>query len=408
MKIKFVISYCSLLIAFFSGNLEAQNSFSALNLSYHYNPKAEIQLQSKLARNQDSLFVFLKIGTLTGVGLTENYTISYGFLSDFSQMPNFNDTIDFNKQLKSTFRNDYFLALSMPFNFDQNYLVFKIQNNNTQNEYFYDLKVSNDEDFPVTSYIFYNQTTNEPVWNRFINKNDTIAIRSFADEDQFTGFTYNVDFNAAEPPMAVISQNVQEKISVDSSFNISRNNDFNLNGSKLLFVQADTNSLSGISVRVEDMFYPKLARVDEVIEPLLYITTRGEKQALLGASVKKKALDKFWLQVARTPQRAKTIIKMYFNRIEAANRYFTNYKQGWKTDQGMVYGIYGAPDIVHREGEQEQWIYNKTEDLPKLSFKFLRVKNMLSDHHYSLIKDEEYELYWHRAIDLLRKGRQNT
>lgn len=408
MKIKTVISYCNLLIAFFSANVLAQDSFSGLNLSYHYNPNAEIKFQSKIARKQDSLFLFLKLGTLTGVGLEENYTITYGNLSDFSRMPVFQDTINYDRDLKSTFRNDYFLSLAFPFDYDNDYLVFKIENNNTKNEYYYDIKISSDEDFPVTSYLFYNASKNEPVWNRYINKNDTIEVRNLSGKNQFTGFVYNLDFNAAEPPMAVISQNVQEKIGIDSSFNLNKNEEFNLEGSKLLFMQADTNSFSGISLRVEDKFYPKLARVEDVIEPLLYITTKGEKQALVNASEKKKALDKFWLQVARTPQRAKTIIKMYFNRVEEANRYFTNYKQGWKTDQGMIYCVYGAPDIVHRIGDQEQWIYNKTEDLPKMSFKFLRVKNMLTDYHYSLIKDEEYRINWHRAIDLLREGRQNT
>jgi len=409
MKIKFVISYCCFLFALsLSAPLQAQDAYSKINLSYHYNPNAEVRLQSKIAKSNDSLLVFLKIKTLIGVGLPDNYTITYSTISDFSLIPSFQDTISYPQHLKTIFRNDYFLKLPLLYDFDEDYLVLKIRNNNTQNEYFFDIKVSKNEDFPVPDYLFFNSATNEPVWNRFVNRNDTIEIRSFSKNDNYAGFIYGKDFSAAEPPMAVISQNVQEKISIDSTFNIAEDNSFSLKDSKLLFLQADTNSFAGISVRIEDLFYPKLARVEDVIDPLLYITTKGEKQALVEAPQKKKALDKFWLQVARTPQRAKTIIKMYFNRIEEANLLFTNYKQGWKTDQGMIYSIYGAPDVVHREGEQEQWIYNKTEDLPKISFRFLRVKNMLTDHHYSLIKDEEYRLYWHRAIDLLRKGRQNT
>ena len=40
-------------------------------------------------------------------------------------------------------------------------------------------------------------------------------------------------------------------------------------------------------------------------------------------------------------QKAKSLIAIYYNRIQNANLHFTTFKEGWKTDRGMIYVVFG-------------------------------------------------------------------
>ena len=44
-------------------------------------------------------------------------------------------------------------------------------------------------------------------------------------------------------------------------------------------------------------------------------------------------------------------LKLCFSSVTSL---FTSYKQGWKTDKGMIYIIFGAPDEVLKDGEREE------------------------------------------------------
>ena len=40
-------------------------------------------------------------------------------------------------------------------------------------------------------------------------------------------------------------------------------------------------------------------------------------------------------------ERAKELIKNYYGRLQHANLFFTSYLEGWKTDRGMIFMIFG-------------------------------------------------------------------
>ena len=395
------------LLNFLPEDLSAQ--LSKENLAYQYHPGAEIRLKHRLAVTSDQIIIYLKINTLEGVDFSENYELSYGNVSQYEEEVIFSDSVTEDNLVEYN-RNKYVYKLEIPFQGkSQNRIfVFQVRNKNTENKYLFDVPVSTETDFPKPSFMLMQKNSELPVWENYINENDTFRIVDLEGSGQpLYGYYYQTDFSPSEPPMAALSQNIQEKINIDSVFSFSSGSSFNFDQLGLFFIQKDTNSFTGLSFRTENMFFPRFARVDNVIEPLIYITTKGERSRLMGAENQKKALDKFWLDIARTPQRAKSIIKFYFNRLEQANQFFTTYKEGWKTDQGMIYAIYGPPSRVTRTDEEELWIYDKTDELPKLAFTFVKVKNLFHPQHYSLIKDEDYELFWHKAIDLLRKGRMN-
>ncbi|MEL7006518.1 MAG: GWxTD domain-containing protein, partial [Bacteroidota bacterium] len=128
-------------------------------------------------------------------------------------------------------------------------------------------------------------------------------------------------------------------------------------------------------------------------------------KSLMAAKESKAAFDDFWLDLTRSSERARDIIKNYYDRVEEANRLFTTYKPGWKTDRGMIYITFGPPGKVIKSNNEETWIYLSTRDLKKIEFKFVKASSIFSNSHYALVRDKKYADAWYKAIRLIRQGR---
>jgi GWxTD domain-containing protein len=142
-----------------------------------------------------------------------------------------------------------------------------------------------------------------------------------------------------------------------------------------------------------------------MVEPLRYITSKKEYQALLDDSDLKGALDQFWLENATNPERAKELIKHFYNRIEYANIYFSSFDEGWKTDRGMTYLIFGPPNVIYKNSNSESWVYGEDNNYMSVNFVFSKVINPFSDNDYRLNRSSVYKSHWYRAVDSWRQGR---
>ncbi len=90
---------------------------------------------------------------------------------------------------------------------------------------------------------------------------------------------------------------------------------------------------------------------------------------LKGEDAKRKFLSEFWKK--RDPDKSTPINEFkieYFRRVEYANQQFTiGSKEGWRTDRGRVYIMYGAPDEIERHPSEvdskpyEIWYYHNIE-----------------------------------------------
>ena len=132
---------------------------------------------------------------------------------------------------------------------------------------------------------------------------------------------------------------------------------------------------------------------------------KKEHESLLLAQDKKKALDAYWLNLTRNEEVAKDLIRNYFKMIEFANILFTDYKEGWKTDRGMVYIVMGPPQEVNFFEDREVWSYAGIDDTSKIRFTFTRVKTILSPHFYTLNRSRAYQPIWFKNISQWRSGR---
>jgi len=102
---------------------------------------------------------------------------------------------------------------------------------------------------------------------------------------------------------------------------------------------------------------------------------------------------------------AKEIIRKYDKRVQDGNAYFTSYVEGWKTDRGMIYLIYGAPNVIYKTANSETWTYGEENNINSLTYVFSKVNNPFTDNDYSLDRSPNYKQAWYSAVDIWRQGR---
>jgi GWxTD domain-containing protein len=92
--------------------------------------------------------------------------------------------------------------------------------------------------------------------------------------------------------------------------------------------------------------------LDLAIDQVRYIAKEGEMGPMEDAKTPEEKQAKFlefWKRRdpnPNTPRNEK--MELYYSRVEYANRHFTHYREGWRTDMGMIYIIFGPPNDVSR------------------------------------------------------------
>jgi GWxTD domain-containing protein len=152
--------------------------------------------------------------------------------------------------------------------------------------------------------------------------------------------------------------------------------------------------------------FPGQSTAPEVIEPLLYLTTAAERQALLKAAEPKRAIDRFWLDAAGGDQvRGRELIRRYYSRVTTANEVFTSHKAGWLTDRGLLYVVLGPPQSVRRLPDgTERWHYDQAGRQGEVvAFTFRPRPSTLAPDNYELVRRPEYEMLWYAAVEQWRR-----
>ena len=103
-----------------------------------------------------------------------------------------------------------------------------------------------------------------------------------------------------------------------------------------------------------------------------YIASKAELdhyKSLKGEDAKRKALFEFWNKRDEDKSTPINEVKVeHFKRVEYANLTFRNgKKEGWRSDRGRVYIVYGAPDEIERHANEidtkpyEIWQYHSLQ-----------------------------------------------
>ncbi|CAH0995450.1 hypothetical protein EMA8858_01573 [Emticicia aquatica] len=247
-----------------------------------------------------------------------------------------------------------------------------------------------------------------PVFRNYINKKDSFQLKSVENHPrELFLLRYKNDFTPAQSPMATSVRNgIDRGLEPEEIIKVNSNTNINLKTEGLyLAVEDTTNTKNGFGILVVDDRFPRLTRPENLVKPLVYMSTSQEMRAVNENENAKQALDKFFLGVTGGNQMiSKKIIKNYYHRIEEANRLFTTYKEGWKTDKGMVYTVLGPPNKVQRSRDREVWMYSQNLNFSEIIFTFNRKPNQFTENYYELVRYPEYQAYWYPFVEAWRTG----
>lgn len=225
------------------------------------------------------------------------------------------------------------------------------------------------------------------------------SLKAVTENGEAWAYWFAKPFSPALPPMQPSPAPASAVLQPDSLFSISSTRQ--LVGEGLFFLQSDTSKREGLGFRVEKVGFPKFQEVEDLVAPLLYISTNEETAAVMAAQEKKQALDQLWLKFAEGQVgTAKRMIRTFYQRVSYANAFFTDYKTGWKTDRGMIYIVFGEPEQRMITPEGERWFYIRQDKgtTYRFNFDFVRKENVFTGYHYTLKRTRNHKLNWYRAV----------
>jgi len=365
---------------------------SKVNFNYRYDVDAAVKLKYRLQEVNDLYKLILTVTTISNDtnSITVRVIFQRGYIDD-------NVTLDESDTLASKgvlAENSILFEHQFQNDSSKDLLVIVVDHKYLNKSYYFDIPVADRLSFPPVNFTILKNDSSYYLGDYVAFGNEVI----FDESGQYI-YQYSEGFPAALPPISD-NKKAAKYLKIDTVFSVDR---LQPDVDKLYFIQSDTTSQSGVSLLGVPLLYPKFITISNIIKPLVYISKSSEFEEISRSDNPKLSMDRFWLDITGSKERAVSTIRRYFQRVTEANELFTNYKQGWKTDRGMVYIVFGMPYNVIKSPFQEVWTYRLSSK--ELEFTFNRIKNIFSPNHYDLERSEDYRDFWFRQVDLWRKGR---
>jgi GWxTD domain-containing protein len=152
-------------------------------------------------------------------------------------------------------------------------------------------------------------------------------------------------------------------------------------------------------------YYPMIKTVADMLEPIKLLAGNKEYNEIKNDVNLKQAIDNFWFSKSENQKFAREQIRVFYNRISLANRFFIEDKEGWKTDRGMIYVMLGPPSIVNINATGEEWFYGENPDIAGILFIFDKFNNPYCGTVTALRRDTNYQSVWAQALQTWKSGR---
>lgn len=352
------------------------------NLVYQKDPYSgqytcSYRLSFKLTAGYDSGDILATSSLLAGDSL--NYGKSNSVVHSF--------------EVKSKYPGEYLLEITL----------FDLNRKFSSNHY---LEIDKTNHYGRQNFIILNQN-NGLIFKNYLPEDEPFRIVTDLPEQKYLTVNYYLrDFPVARPPYTEDNEPVFN-YKPDSVFTVSVDNGqsewLTLNKTGFYHFRKDTVSREGLTLFCFHEGFPEITTAEQLRYPLRYITTRKEYDTLMENLNIKAGVDDFWLKTARTPERAKILFQKYYSNVEDANRYFTSYLEGWKTDRGLIYIIFGEPDYVYRGKGNEEWIFGEPQNRSSLRYTFIKVNNPFTDNDYMLLRSPTLKDSWFVTVQSWRR-----
>jgi len=349
-----------------------------IDMSHLYDPDAPVQVLHRVVQTGGTITVYMEIRSDSATVWVREFFIQKGYSasSDLLLNPTYTPTEVTATLWKGT--------ISFPAPYEEDLLVLRLA---SDFEFYFDIPLRNGR---MISPGMVPLSKGQPVLTSYLN---STSLHWNTDRKMLVS-SYIDKAGPAEGPMEEMKQ-LAPILSEDTLF-VMEDSTF-LKDYSFYYFRDDSASDRGLTLFKAPPYFPNLRVIGELIGPMRYLTTDAEYRALTQSTRPVITFDEFWINTYGTKFRARNSIRKYFTSVEYANRYFTLFKPGWKTDQGMIYIIYGTPMEMYRTDNLELWVYEN------VTYEFIRISTLFGPY-YALRKDPKYEKEWYNQVGRLRKG----
>lgn len=363
-----------------------------INYNYLYSPELPFFLQASVARASGDWKIYTELKLKDTTALVSDYLVQFETRTALHEKEGRAIQSDSVKVQHKSYLSSS--KVIVPLQQEVQILVIRVTNNPLKRVwFFYQILEPN---YPRNAVLLQNGSLVDHYGNvdRLLKLEGSEPVRVVS--------YYEDVFPAATPPFDEAMARVSAGLAVDSTFVLPADSDtFKFQQQGLYLIQKDTLAASGVAFRLH-ADYPRYNRVENLADPLIYVCTKQEFDRVKAAKGDKKAFDKVMLSITQDTDRARQFVRSYFKRVELANTFFTSYKEGWKTDRGMIYIIFGLPDEVYRFNNREVWSYKA---YGKLTFNFVKSASLFDPENYVLVRERKFQEKWYEVIDLWRNAR---
>jgi GWxTD domain-containing protein len=392
--------------------LFSQYKLSKWDFSYQYNSDSPIKCKYKLVEIKDSLRVYLKLNfnpnnkqyyqwlNLPNLKFEYRLTTSYENKNSIES-----GTIDVKKLYLNEAESVVYFQILKP-DFANCYLFVALNEEKNDDVVVQDIPIICFDKKLFTPFLITQSDSEIPIFDTYIPRKDSFKIVNFSQNKEKIYVEYHkYTFPTALPPMANSAMADGEiKLTPDSIFYLNPGNTYTWSKKGNYYLKQNQSSNQAIGILVTEIKFPKLITAKSLSDAAIYVCDDEERKNLKGRPKLKQKLDEFWLGLGQDKEFARKLIRNYYRKISFSNAFFTNYKEGWKTDMGLIFTIFGIPDKVLKTDMKETWNYNKKPNIPSLIFIFNKRQDPLGGFYFELGRSFEYSNVWYNTVDLWRKG----
>ncbi len=308
---------------------------------------------------------------------------------------------EYERDFKNSYNKTYKIRID---SFRPNYIleltIYDLNNYNLLSDIIY---VDRTEENKQTIYLTSTEG-NRPVLKNYVNPEQEFRIEHYLEET--TSFFIKF-FSKKQPAATQIYETANNKFNLseyDAIYQIPRGKGIKLIEEGLYFVQTDSNSTEGFFLNCFGKSFPGYTNKKDMINSLSYILKKEDYESIPHTPKPEKELNKFWDSrrknyVKNRSKSQKSIVSLYYSRIRNANILFTTNKEGWKTDRGMLYIIFGQPDNIRKQKNHEIWFYHPDNGRNQLELIFNK-----RGERFELERSPELRRPWRTEINNWEKG----
>jgi len=286
------------------------------------------------------------------------------------------------------------------------------------NQYFLKLTITDlNRDFSYTDYHYINKTNpfNQQNFRVYMGEQNYLMSPPYHVSNHPFRLEYAhqatdsvwVDYytdNQPVPKVTTTLTNYPNKPDSSWKWPYRKNTAYQLSTQGIYHIRIDTSQKEGLTLLYFDKNFPAIKQPEDMLPPLQYLTNNFEYQNISNKKNLKLAIDDYWLSKTEDIDRARELIRIYYNRAYFANYYFTSHTPGWKTDRGMVYIIFGPPEALFKNKDIEEWLYFPDNQSKPIKFAFKHQLTPFGNNNYILMRAESETAALQKTLNEWQKG----